>query len=470
MRRLLPSPQRDKKKDVTAIQTEHPGRSNSKSAAASQLTPASDAKSQHLPAADEHAMSSESQPRPPSASRVFPSSGFRNFSRFHRKDEENYSWYSSKDFYPICIGQLIRDRYQVITKLGYGTSSTSWLCRDLRKHRYVTIKVYAANQGQAKREVAAFKHIQKVLNDELAEGCGGAQFIRLLRKSFVLDHPFSGNKNTCIVYEPMGMSLADVRKIACDGHVPLEFLKPMLPYLLAALDFMHTKVNMVHTDIQEGNIMFSIEDKADLKEIEEDEIRKPSSRKVYKDEAIFLTRQMYTEIGDPKLIDLGEARFGEDSYVEEVMPDLYRAPEILLSLPWDEKIDIWALGLTIWTCVEGENLFTDNAGGRSKSALPHMARMISLLGPPPQSLLQKSSKTNEFFDEYGEFKKSHKVKKICLEEEEKLLEGEDKAEFLRFIRRMLQWDPSSRPSAVELVNDPFLRVDSGTEEENVDGN
>lgn len=29
------------------------------------------------------------------------------------------------------------------------------------------------------------------------------------------------------------------------------------------------------------------------------------------------------------------------------MPDLYRAPEILLGLPWDNRIDIWALGLTV---------------------------------------------------------------------------------------------------------------------------
>lgn len=102
-----------------------------------------------------------------------------------------------------------------------------------------------------------------------------------------------------------------------------------------------------HADIQEGNIMFSIEDEAELKGIEEDEISKPSARKVYEDGATFLTRQVYTEIGNPKLIDLGEARFGQDTYTEQVMPDLYRAPEVLLGLPWDEKIDIWALGLTV---------------------------------------------------------------------------------------------------------------------------
>lgn len=108
-------------------------------------------------------------------------------------------------------------------------------------------------------------------------------------------------------------------------------------------------------DIQEGNIMFSIEDEAELKTIEEDEISEPSARKVYEGGATFLTRQLYTEIGNPKLIDLGEARFGQDAYTEQVMPDLYRAPEVILGLPWDEKIDIWALGLTVGSTLHCNN-------------------------------------------------------------------------------------------------------------------
>lgn len=190
-----------------------------------------------------------SQTHPPSPVRTFPTSGFHEFTKSQKVDEENYSWYSPKEFYPIRIADVIQDRYQVITKLGYGTASTSWLCRDLIAHRYVAIKVYASNQEQAQREIAAFKHLHKVLGEgSAAKEVGGAQFIRLLHKSFELDHPKnSSKKNLCLVYEPMGMTLADLRTVACDGQIPLELLKPMLPFILAALDFMHTKANMVHT-------------------------------------------------------------------------------------------------------------------------------------------------------------------------------------------------------------------------------
>lgn len=49
----------------------------------------------------------------------------------------------------------------------------------------------------------------------------------------------------------------------------------------------------------------------------------------------------------PVLCDLGQARFRSEPYEGDALPDLYRAPEILLRLEWDEKIDIWALGLVV---------------------------------------------------------------------------------------------------------------------------
>ena len=47
-------------------------------------------------------------------------------------EEESFSWYSRDAFYPVHIGELFQSRYQVILKLGYGSVSTAWLCRDLQ--------------------------------------------------------------------------------------------------------------------------------------------------------------------------------------------------------------------------------------------------------------------------------------------------------------------------------------------------
>lgn len=48
-------------------------------------------------------------------------------------EEEKTPYYSPAKFYPAHIGEVLNDRYQLVTKLGYGSSSTIWLARDLKQ-------------------------------------------------------------------------------------------------------------------------------------------------------------------------------------------------------------------------------------------------------------------------------------------------------------------------------------------------
>lgn len=47
-------------------------------------------------------------------------------------EEENLPGYIAERYYPVHIGQIFNSRYQVVTKLGFGATSTVWLCRDLQ--------------------------------------------------------------------------------------------------------------------------------------------------------------------------------------------------------------------------------------------------------------------------------------------------------------------------------------------------
>lgn len=47
-------------------------------------------------------------------------------------EEEMLPYYETQQFYPVHIGDVFKDRYQVAGKLGYGADSTSWLCRDFQ--------------------------------------------------------------------------------------------------------------------------------------------------------------------------------------------------------------------------------------------------------------------------------------------------------------------------------------------------
>lgn len=45
--------------------------------------------------------------------------------------------------------------------------------------------------------------------------------------------------------------------------------------------------------------------------------------------------------GLPVLCDFGEARVGRRFSYEEIQPEVYRAPEILLQMEWNHMVDIW---------------------------------------------------------------------------------------------------------------------------------
>lgn len=52
-------------------------------------------------------------------------------------EEEHTPHYKPQHFYPVRLYEILDNRYQIAAKIGWGTSSTVWLARDL--HQYVKI-------------------------------------------------------------------------------------------------------------------------------------------------------------------------------------------------------------------------------------------------------------------------------------------------------------------------------------------
>lgn len=62
---------------------------------------------------------------------VFPKKGIISIPADKKIEEETIPGYVSSRYYPVRIGDIFRDRYQVVGKLGFGITSTVWLARDL---------------------------------------------------------------------------------------------------------------------------------------------------------------------------------------------------------------------------------------------------------------------------------------------------------------------------------------------------
>lgn len=135
----------------------------------------------------------------------------------------------------------------------------------------------------------------------------------------------------------------------------------------------------------------------------------------------------------------------------------------------------------IWNIFEGESLFTgQDPEFQTYRSRAHLAEMIRLLGPPPPGLLARGNLTRKFFSEEGKSTAvllsrqgryslimSDSLGNFCagipvqehtpLKERETTLEGQEKEQFLRLVRKMLQWEPGKRSSAKELEEDEWLQ-------------
>lgn len=102
-------------------------------------------------------------------------------------------------------------------------------------------------------------------------------------------------------------------------------------------------------DLQARNIHMRVEDESILKDFEDEETKHPSPRQVDGDRIIYESRglRMPSKSGRPILCDFGEARYGNESYQDDIQPYVYRAPEIMLDIPWTCKVDIWNLGVMV---------------------------------------------------------------------------------------------------------------------------
>ena len=102
-------------------------------------------------------------------------------------------------------------------------------------------------------------------------------------------------------------------------------------------------------DISPNNIHLGANDAA-IAKVERAELGNPSPRKVLEDRTIYLSYRMPIT-SDPLVIsDFGAAVLGQpgQKHTGDVMPGVYRAPEIILGLEWNSKIDVWVVGVMVY--------------------------------------------------------------------------------------------------------------------------
>lgn len=94
-----------------------------------------------------------------------------------------------------------------------------------------------------------------------------------------------------------------------------------------------------------------------------------------------------------KLCDFGSASTSNECEITEYLVSrFYRAPEIMLGLPYDFSIDLWSVAVTLFELYTGKIMFI----GRSNNEM--LKLIMDLRGKIPNKLIKKSSFRAKHFD------------------------------------------------------------------------
>jgi len=171
-------------------------------------------------------------------------------------EQEAPSDYVKGGYHPVKIGDLFHNRYHVIRKLGWGHFSTVWLCWDLQDKKFVALKVVKSASHYTETALDEIKLLKCVRetdeNDALRE-----RTVMLLD-----DFKISGVNGThvCMVFEVLGHNL--LKFIIRNNYqgMPLQNVKTMMKQVLEGLHYLHTKCQIIHTDIKPENVLVCVDE------------------------------------------------------------------------------------------------------------------------------------------------------------------------------------------------------------------
>ncbi|XP_056364105.1 homeodomain-interacting protein kinase 4 isoform X2 [Oenanthe melanoleuca] len=255
---------------------------------------------------------------------------------------------------------------------------------------------------------------------------------------------------TYLVFELLQQNLFDFQKQNNFSPLPVRHIRTIAAQVLLAL-LKLKELSIIHADLKPENIMLV------------DHARYPFRI---------------------KLVDFGSAiLLPEVCHVQEpyIQTRFYRAPEILLGLPFCEKVDIWSLGCVMAELHLGWPLYPGN------DEYDQICYICSTLGLPRAELLYAAQKTRSFFQRVPcssgtwQLKPPRRVMAKPMErrehifssldqlalvnvcpmpdpDQEELAKRCDLYRMVELLKRMLTWDSHERITPSAALHHPFISM------------
>jgi serine/threonine protein kinase len=264
----------------------------------------------------------------------------------HNNGHDNEKW-----DYILYVNDVIGNeegrKYVILDLLGQGTFGQVVKCINVKTRELCAVKVIKnqpAYFNQSMMEVTVLEMLnQKYDRDD-------RRHIVRMRDTFIF------RQHLCIVVELLSLNLYELIKQNGYRGFSLGLCRVFLAQTLDALTVLK-EARIIHCDLKPENIL--------LRSLEAPII---------------------------KVIDYGSACHEHQTVYTYIQSRFYRAPEIILGLPYTSSIDMWSVG-----CIAAE-LFLGLPVFPGCSNYDQISRVVESLGLPPQHMLEMGKETGTYFD------------------------------------------------------------------------
>ncbi|XP_043932476.1 SRSF protein kinase 1-like isoform X2 [Protopterus annectens] len=169
-------------------------------------------------------------------------------------EQEDPNDYCRGGYHYVKIGDLFNGRYHVIRKMGWGHFSTVWLAWDILGKRFVALKVVKSAEHYTETALDEIKLLRSVRNTD-PDDPNREMVVQLLD-----DFKLSGVNGThvCMVFEVLGHHLLKWIIRSNYQGLPIICVKSIIRQVLQGLHYLHSKCQIIHTDIKPENILLCV--------------------------------------------------------------------------------------------------------------------------------------------------------------------------------------------------------------------
>jgi dual specificity tyrosine-phosphorylation-regulated kinase 2/3/4 len=310
--------------------------------------------------------------------------------------------------FQFVTNEHIAFRFRMLKVLGRGQFGGIIKCFDHMTKKLVAVKLLRDHERHHAQIISEHGLLVMLQDDE------GPKDYHMIRMTSAFE--FRGF--FCIVFE---LGYHDTYQILMRRKFqgfPLPMLQSIARQLLEGLWFIHWK-QIIHCDLKPENILF-----------------------------------MNRDLSKVKIIDLGCSCKLKDNMYDYIQSRFYRAPEVILGLDYDLRIDIWSFGCVLCELATGQPIF----GGEDESEMMQMFTRV--LGLPVDWMRKCGRRSHLYFGPDGKVVENpNSVGVVHVPGTSSLQKttGIQDMYLLGLIEKCLKWEPQERPTADRLLQHPFFR-------------